>query len=161
MIQVESSHLQQMSAHVAACYPEEGCGLLLGVKKGDRKVVEEVLPVQNVWTPDFLGLSELDPQFSNQKASRLNRFAIDPKLMLQVQKDLRDRNLHLIGIFHSHPNGRAIPSEFDRAIAWPNYSYLIIALDSQQINAMNSWRLDEYQNFKREAMISLGHFFQS
>jgi proteasome lid subunit RPN8/RPN11 len=161
MIQVESSHLQQLSVHVAACYPEEGCGLLIGRIESDRKVVEEVLPAQNVWTPDFLGLSELDPQFSNQKRSRLIRFAIAPHLMLQVQKDLRDRNLDLIGIFHSHPNGLAIPSEFDRAIAWPDYSYLIIALDSQQINAINSWRLDENQNFKREAMINLGHFFQS
>ena len=152
MIQVEFSHFQQMSAHVAACYPEEGCGLLLGRIESDRKIVEEVLPAQNVWTPDFLGLSELDSQLSNQKASRLNRFAIDPKLMLQIQKDLRDRNLDVIGIFHSHPHGRAIPSEFDRAIAWSTYSYLILSLDNDEVNAIKSWVLDKNHNFRAESI---------
>ena len=152
MIQIESSHFQQMSAHVTACYPEEGCGLLMGRIESDRKVVEEVLPAQNVWTPDFLGLSELDPQFSNQKRSRLNRFAIAPQLMLQVQKDLRDRNLDLIGIFHSHPNGLAIPSEFDRAIAWSSYSYLILSLDNEAVNAIKSWVLDTNHKFKAETI---------
>jgi proteasome lid subunit RPN8/RPN11 len=152
MIQISSSHFRQLAAHVAACYPEEGCGLLIGRRESDRKIVQEVFPTPNIWTPDFLEGAHLDPLDSDCSLSRRNRFAIDPKIMLQVQKEIRDRNLHLIGIFHSHPDGLAVPSEFDRAIAWPDYSYLIISLDSQQINAINSWLLDENQNFKPEAI---------
>lgn len=152
MIQISSFHLHQLSAHVTACYPEEGCGLLIGRRESDRKIIVEVFPTPNVWTPDFLEGSNFDLLDSNLSLSRRHRFAIDPKIMLQVQREIRDRNLHLIGIFHSHPDGLAVPSEFDRAIAWPDYSYLIVSLDSQQINTINSWLLDENQNFKPEVI---------
>lgn len=152
MIQLAASHLRQLSAHVIACYPEEGCGLLIGQKEGDRKLVQEVLPTPNVWTPDFFAGSNLDSQLLSLSLTRCNRFAIAPQILFQVQKDLRDRHLSLIGIFHSHPQGVASPSPFDQAIAWPDYSYLILALDSHHIQSINSWQLDDNQQFIAELL---------
>jgi proteasome lid subunit RPN8/RPN11 len=47
----------------------------------------------------------------------------------------------LLGYYHSHPGGRAEPSVADRAHAWPEVSYLIVALDGFGMLEARSWRL--------------------
>ncbi len=34
----------------------------------------------------------------------------------------------VLGFYHSHPDHPARPSEYDRAHAWPFYSYVIVAI---------------------------------
>ena len=79
----------------------------------------------------------------NHEESKLHYFAIDPKVLLTAQKDCRRRGLSIIGIFHSHPHGQPIPSEFDRAIAWPEYVYLIASGEDGVFNTSRSWYLNE------------------
>jgi len=50
--------------------------------------------------------------------TRRERYSIAPDTLLKVQKQARDRDLDIIGVYHSHPDHPAVPSEFDRAIAW-------------------------------------------
>jgi proteasome lid subunit RPN8/RPN11 len=75
--------------------------------------------------------------------------------MLQAQKDARDRHLDIVGIFHSHPDHPAVPSEFDRAIAWQRYSYIIVSVQQGQACDLKSWSLDDDQQFQPEAIITL------
>lgn len=46
------------------------------------------------------------------------RFEIDPALLLRLQKQLRGGAQSMIGVYHSHPNGAALPSATDLAQAW-------------------------------------------
>jgi len=144
-----------MQAHAETTYPEECCGLLLGQMSGDVKTLIEVLPTLNSWgdelASDLLAI-ESSPQ---PKSSKRNRFSIAPKVMLQAQKDARDRHLDIIGIFHSHPDHPAVPSEFDRAIAWQRYSYIIVSVQQGQACDLKSWSLDDDQQFQPEAIITL------
>jgi proteasome lid subunit RPN8/RPN11 len=90
-----------------------------------------------------------------QNGSKKNRFSIAPKILFQAQKYARDQEFAIIGIYHSHPDHLAIPSEFDRSIAWANYSYLIVSLDHEQIKEVKCWSLDETEQFQQEKMLIL------
>ena len=41
--------------------------------------------------------------------------------------------LTLVGYYHSHPDDAAIPSEYDRVHALPNFRYLITAVWAGQV----------------------------
>lgn len=146
-----------MRTHAESIYPEECCGLLLGKLTGDAKTLIEVLPTENSWgddadTEDVFSASESSSQ---RKSSKRNRFSILPKVMLFAQKDARDRHLDIIGIFHSHPDGQPVPSEFDRAIAWQQYSYIILSVQQGKACDLKSWILDEDHQFQPEEILTI------
>jgi proteasome lid subunit RPN8/RPN11 len=136
--------------HAAQQYPEECCGLLLGPIDGesDLRQVLEVRPMENQWRPELGVLSGTTSP--DEAVDRRRRYWIDPKDLLKAQKDARDRNWQVIGVYHSHPDHPAIPSERDRAMAWSGYSYPIVSVQSGQVVAVQSWRLQEDGHFKPE-----------
>lgn len=92
-----------MRQHVAHCAPEEACGFLGG--KGLR--VASVHAVEN------------------QLHSR-TRYRVDPVEQLQVFRWLDERDMDVVAIYHSHPDGPAHPSETDVAdFAYPGVLTLI------------------------------------
>ena len=135
---VQPEHLAQIRTHAQQVYPEECCGLLLGHNK--RKRLIEIVPVENSWDEEAAKRLE-----DGLGGSKRNRFSIAPQVMLQMQKAARERHLDIIGIYHSHPDNSAVPSEFDRAIAWSSYSYIIVSVEQGQATNLNSWTLDEDQ----------------
>jgi proteasome lid subunit RPN8/RPN11 len=120
------SLLKVMIDHAEADYPRECCGLILGV--GDR--VEAIEPMVNVWVGEA-GHSVRD------------RYAIDPAEMLGVMKRSRDQGLEIIGIYHSHPDHPAVPSECDRAAAWPQYRYVILSVERGKVVDLGVWVLED------------------
>lgn len=153
MLNTQYDQLQKLQAHAESTYPEECCGLLLGKINGEIKTLIDVLPTENSWdeqTADqFVEISGL-PWRSK---SRSSSFSIAPRVILKAQKDARDRQLDLIGIYHSHPDNQAIPSEFDRAIAWQRYSYIIISVQQGKACELKSWRLDDNHQFQPEELL--------
>jgi proteasome lid subunit RPN8/RPN11 len=143
-----------MQTHAESTYPEECCGLLLGNLRGDVKTLVEVLPTQNSWGDDGVDDFQAIESSAQRKSSKCNRFSIAPKVMLQAQKDARDRNLDIIGIFHSHPDHSAVPSEFDRAIAWQQYSYIIVSVQQGKACDLKSWSLNDEQQFQPEEILA-------
>ena len=148
MLKLPSRYLQQIIAYAHQCYPEECCGLLIGQQQQTEKIVRQIYHTSNSWG------EECTSDLFSQGGSKQNRFAIAPAELLQAQKAARSQNLSILGVYHSHPNNTAIPSEFDRAIAWPEYSYLIISLQQQNVEAL-SWQLDDQQQFQPEAIIEV------
>ncbi len=142
-----------MQTHAESTYPEECCGLLLGHLRGDVKTLVEVLATQNSWGDDEVDDFQSIESSAQRKSSKRNRFSIAPKVMLQAQKDARDRNLDIIGIFHSHPDHPAVPSEFDRAIAWQQYSYIIVSVQQGKACDLKSWSLNDEHQFQPEEIL--------
>ena len=139
-----------MEAHAERVYPEECCGLIVGNldTSGDRplKSVVEIVALDNEWTPDVV---ETD---APEQTTKRRRYWIDPKDMLQVQKASRDKGLNIIGIYHSHPDHVAVPSECDRAAAWPQYAYAIVSVCNGKAVDIQNWALDFERQFQPEAM---------
>lgn len=165
MIQLLATHLQDICQHAESTYPEECCGILLGYLTDNdlalacpsgQKTVAEVVLTQNAWNRDTAvdfseaKLDDVTDEDKNISYSRRRRYAIAPEVMLKTQKSARDSGMNIIGIFHSHPDYPAEPSEFDRNCAWQEYSYIIVSVREGQAAKINSWVLDSDRQFQRE-----------
>lgn len=146
MIQLNKKHLQTIFTHAESTYPEECCGVILGYLCDRGKTVVEIIPTENAWNPDTAAdFAEDDINHSRQR-----RYTIAAREMLRLQKSARESNLNIIGIFHSHPDYPAIPSEFDRNCAWQEYSYIIVSVQKGQAGDINSWVIDDNSQFQQE-----------
>ncbi|HUI07811.1 MAG TPA: M67 family metallopeptidase [Verrucomicrobiae bacterium] len=129
--------LTQIQNHLEAGYPNEACGVLLG-KKG---VVTETVSVDNQRTG----------QPSTGGESARNRYLIDPLVYVKIERDADKRRLDVLGIYHSHPDVPARPSQFDIDNAWPNLDYLIVSVVKGKAVESNCWRLrDDRRAFGQE-----------
>src|SRR6266536_4967893 len=97
MIEVNEDHSQAMREHGERDYPFECCGLMLGRFDGDRKQVVETYPISN----------------AREEEAKRNRFLIRPEELMRGEKYAREKHLDVVGFYHSHPDDRAIPSQYD------------------------------------------------
>jgi proteasome lid subunit RPN8/RPN11 len=163
-LQLSALQLQQLTAHAERTYPEECCGLLLGhgdplrVTRRDRsgKRVVKIWETVNAWNPEVEAeLSAVIPHPGTGKADpcgsgKAERFWIAPQDLLAAQRYARDHQMNIVGIYHSHPDHPAVPSESDRLLAWSEYSYLILSVQAGVLAAHRCWMLDEQQQFREE-----------
>lgn len=148
ILRLNTSQLQAIQAHAAHSYPEECCGLLLGTLTPVEKTLVEVRPVENAWTPEV----EADSA-DHSSLSKRRRYWIAPEIMLKEMRYARLHDLEIIGVYHSHPDHPAVPSECDRQQAWPQYSYLIVSVQQRNPVDYRSWSLDEANQFQPEAIL--------
>lgn len=153
MIQISPKHLQVIRTYGEKTYPEECCGLLLG-KQGDNghKLVVEVWETENSWDGDAVSTFSKITELGKREASKYRSFTIAPQDMLKAQKYAHECQLRIMGIYHSHPDYDAMPSEFDRAVAWQEYSYVIVSVLSGKATDVRSWVLDEHYQFVEEKL---------
>jgi proteasome lid subunit RPN8/RPN11 len=105
-------------------YPYETCGVLIGYPQQNIAIVTQVIQARNM----------------NQERAN-DRFTLNPDDFMLAEREARDHQQDIIGIWHSHPDHPAKPSETDRVNAWENWSYVIISVSSQRILGITSWRL--------------------
>ncbi len=131
---ISKDHLAEIRRIAEDAYPNECCGILGGSAEGGHKSVSEVVSAPN-----------------QRSDSAHNRYLISPQFFYQVDKDFRKRGVEIIGIFHSHPDCPANPSEVDRKYAWPWLSYLIITVANSKATEQLSWTLrDDRSGFDPE-----------
>ncbi len=147
-LHLSSTHLQAIQAHAQSTYPEECCGLMVGRVTAEGNVLASVVPVENVWAP---GVDDGFPEL----ASKRKRYWIAPEVMLAEMRQAREQDLAIVGIYHSHPDHPAIPSECDRQYAWPQYSYLIVSVHQGQAVDYQSWNLDDHDQFQPEPILAV------
>ena len=104
----------RMLAATAADPGREVCGLLLG----SHGRVDEVRPCRNV---------AADPAL---------RFEIDPAALIAAHRAAREGGRAVIGHYHSHPSGTAMPSPRDAADAAPDGSVWVIVAGG----TLGAWR---------------------
>jgi proteasome lid subunit RPN8/RPN11 len=109
-------------------YPNEGGGFLLGdLTAQDAVTVRDVRPVENVF--------ESEEQY--------HRYAMTPTDWMKLEDEADAKGLSLVGYYHSHPDHPAVPSEFDRVHALPNFRYLITSVQKGQAVDFRAWQLSE------------------
>ncbi len=116
---------ERIGAAALSGYPHESCGLLIGRQSDTMVEVLEVREAANV----------------NQERPG-DRYELDPRAMLTADRDARAQGLEVVGVWHSHPDHPAEPSETDRAGAWEGWSYIIVSIAHDAVRAMRSWRLN-------------------
>lgn len=120
------SHLRAwLEQRVRAGYPNEACGVLIGRQHEAEAEVRGVMSARNLNT---------------ERAS--DRFELDPSDFLKADQAARAAGMELLGIWHSHPDHPAQPSETDREFAWEGWSYLILSVSRDGVRETQSWRLE-------------------
>ena len=138
MIQFAEDAMELMKTDALSTFPHECCGFFFGTEEGDSRNITFIQEVKNT--------SEEDQR---------RRFRISAEDYLHAENFAWENSLSLLGIYHSHPNHPAIPSEHDRLAAQPFFSYLIISVSDNHIEGMRSWRLNEQEQFEEEQINEL------
>jgi proteasome lid subunit RPN8/RPN11 len=122
MIRIEPDPWAVMVSHARATYPNECCGAMLGSTDGEQKLVQVALPVENA--------------FAGAQAAR---YELRPEDLLAADKAARDRQMDLIGIYHSHPDCDAYFSKTDLQNSCPWYSFVVLSIQKGEFHHANSW----------------------
>ncbi|OIO61240.1 MAG: hypothetical protein COX57_07525 [Alphaproteobacteria bacterium CG_4_10_14_0_2_um_filter_63_37] len=115
-----------MQEQAEQTYPHECCGLLVG--RSSKGVIEafQACPVDNL---------------NNERAH--DRFDLDPQGFQRVDRQARAEKLEIVGVYHSHPDHPARPSETDRQSAWEGYAYWIGRVTQQGLQEGRAYLLWE------------------
>jgi proteasome lid subunit RPN8/RPN11 len=124
--------LEDIRQHAADTYPDECCGALIA-REGQ---IVEAFRLPNTTTE-----------------GALRRFQIAPSDYRLSEERARAQQGTLAGFYHSHPDHPARPSAHDLAQAWPNLTYVIIAVEAGTPGEITAWRLrDDRSAFERGAL---------
>lgn len=121
-----------MEEHAELAYPNECCGFFFGKNDGTR-LVTAVRKVTNA-----------------KEGDQRRRFEIAPEDYQKAEKYALDQDLDLLGVYHSHPDHPAEPSEHDRSVALPYFSYIILSVQNGKSVNIRSWQLNEERMFEEE-----------
>ena len=117
-------------------FPDECCGFFIGREDGEDRFITDIIIVDNAKDGD-----------------KKRRFEISPLDYIKAEQFADGQHHKLLGVYHSHPNHPAVPSEQDRVAAQPYFSYIIISVTENQFHNIRSWRLNDESNFVEEKII--------
>ena len=126
MINMSMTVRRQIYFHAESVYPEECCGFLLGAEVDGFRKITDALQVPNA-----------------EETRRDHRFLITPDYYQKAETVARERNLRLLGFYHSHPDHKALPSQYDVEQGLPWFVSIIIAVTGGTASHMTAWVLNE------------------
>jgi proteasome lid subunit RPN8/RPN11 len=125
MLKVSKAEFAALRRHGEETYPQECCGVLLGRMEGDTRVVSAIARAANT-----------------RSDSPHNRYSIDPRELIRIQREGRERGEDIVGFYHSHPDHPARWSATDLAEAhWFGCSYVITSVEGGKAAVTNSFEL--------------------
>jgi proteasome lid subunit RPN8/RPN11 len=122
MIHIETEPWAEMVAHARSTYPNECCGAMLGVIDGESKKVRVSMQLKNAF-----------------EGAQAARYELHPEDLLAADKAARERQMDLIGIYHSHPDCDAYFSKTDLQNSCPWYSFVVLSIQKGEFHHANSW----------------------
>jgi proteasome lid subunit RPN8/RPN11 len=126
MLKLPQSAYASLRLHGEETYPHECCGVFLGQMNEDG--------VRTVTSVARAGNTRTD--------SAHNRYNIDPRELIRIQREGRERGEDIIGFYHSHPDHPAQWSQTDLAEAhWFGCSYVITSVEKGKAVLTNSFEL--------------------
>ena len=136
-LKIGAGDVDRIHEHAREAYPEECAGALVGIDTGGVRVVVDVWQAENT-----------------HEEERSRRFLIEPLTIKKFEEQAEEREMGLLGFYHSHPDHPAEPSEYDREHAWPGYSYVIASVSGENVEDMRSWTLrDDRSGYDEEPIV--------
>ncbi|MDQ6995314.1 MAG: M67 family metallopeptidase [Mariprofundaceae bacterium] len=128
---ITADAIENMKSIAVLGYPNEVCGLLLGHINQQGWCVSSVRQLANLNT---------------DRAA--DRFQLDPKGYQAVDVEIRNSDVEIIGVFHSHPDCPAKPSPTDLDGAWEGFLYPIVSVCDGEVRDVRYWEPhDDTQQF--------------
>ncbi len=111
-MEIEKSIIKQIVSEAHRANPLECCGYLAG----NDRLITHVYPMKNIDQSNV-------------------HYSFEPKEQFETVKDIRNCGMEVLGVYHSHPESPARPSEEDIRLAYdPQVSYVIISLCDEEID---------------------------
>ena len=138
MLVIGRNDWEEIRRHGEETYPHECCGVLLGEMEDGRNVVKAIVRCGNTRTD-----------------SPHNQYNIDPRELVKIQREGRERGYDIVGFYHSHPDHPAKWSATDLAEAhWIGCSYVITSVEKGKAELTTSFvlagTLEEDKRFEGE-----------
>ena len=93
-------------------------------------------------TTELASLLQSPAAANTRTDSAHNRYNIDPKELVRIQREGRERGEDIVGFYHSHPDHPAQWSKTDLAEAhWFGCSYVITSVEKGKAALTNSFEL--------------------
>jgi proteasome lid subunit RPN8/RPN11 len=126
MLKISVDNYETLRRHGEETYPHECCGVLLGrVEDDGTRIVTSTVRAGNTRTD-----------------SAHNRYNIDPRELIRIQREGRESGEDIIGFYHSHPDHPAQWSATDFAEAhWLGCSYVITSVEKGKAVTTNAFEL--------------------
>ncbi|MGN1346292.1 MAG: Mov34/MPN/PAD-1 family protein [Eubacteriales bacterium] len=109
MLIFQNHTFQKMYLCAENAYPRECCGILLGRRYADFKIVCEILAAENT-------------------ADDEAHFQMDPLTIVKAEASAEEKAFEILGVYHSHPDHDANASNTDVLYMLPGYSYPIVSV---------------------------------
>ncbi len=136
-LKIGAGDVKHIHAHAREGYPEEIAGAIVGMNVDGMKIVVDVWRAENT-----------------HEEERSRRFLIEPLKIREFEERADERDMDVLGFYHSHPDHPAEPSEYDRDHAWPGYSYIIASVSESGVEDMRSWALkDDRSGYDEETIV--------
>ncbi len=95
--------VSRIISHGRSAYPDEACGILAGEGNVAKAIYEA----------------------TNSESSPVS-YMLDPKEQFRIMKEIRDKGMRMVAIYHSHPLAPPFPSQKDISLAfYPDAAYII------------------------------------
>jgi proteasome lid subunit RPN8/RPN11 len=126
MLKIKPEDYAALRRHGEETYPHECCGVLLGQ--------DDLNGARTVTSTARCGNTRTD--------SPQNRYNIDPRELVRIQREGRERGEDIVGFYHSHPDhpARWSPTDFAEA-HWIGCSYVITSVEKGKAAITNSFEL--------------------
>ena len=140
---LNQNQIDTLIQHSEKYKPNESCAMLLGTLGDQQWNVKEVFLTRNAGD---------DPKTS---------FIISPEELLEGYQLAEEKRLELVGVFHSHPQTAALPSNFDKKFMKVNGSVPWIIFSGMNTD-LKAFMLDEDTKLMEKIKIKIieRHFFQ-
>ena len=113
-LRVSKAQWEALRRHGEEAYPAECCGVLVGsIDANGCKQVTSAIRCRNT-----------------REDSPTNRYEIDPRELLRIQRESRNTGSEIVGFYHSHPDHPPRWSRTDLAEAhWTGCSFVITSVE--------------------------------
>jgi proteasome lid subunit RPN8/RPN11 len=134
MLTISRALHDKIVAHARADHPDEACGVLAGPAGSDRP--ERFIPMTN---------AARSPTF----------YEFDSMEMLQVWREMDDRDEEPVVIYHSHTATEAYPSRTDTSLASePGAHYVLVSTRDEDSTEFRSFRIVSGEVTEEEVRIT-------
>ena len=141
MIHLSAELIDEIKQEAEKAYPNECCGFIFGNMDTKEKTAVQIKASKN----------------TTISSEQYHRFVISPASMLKAERYARQKGFDIVGFYHSHPDCKAVPSEYDTIHALPVYSYIIVSAAEGKAVELTSWELDknsDYSKFLSEKIVT-------
>jgi proteasome lid subunit RPN8/RPN11 len=124
-VKITAAALEDVRRHGEEGYPHEICGVMVG-PRGGRGRVTEVHRARNIIV---------------ERAR--DRYEIDPRDQIRIEREADERGLEVVGYYHSHPDHPAQASATDAQRSWAGVIYLIVAVHEGRAVDQNAFAAEK------------------